>query len=690
MFRDLQKEIEDRIQAESDLYRSHELLETKVAERTKELSDLNESLVQEIAERKTTERKLAVAKEEAERARDELRESETRFRALVDQAQDSIFVHDISGRFLLVNQQACDVLGYSREALLSLSVADVDPDFHVRSDPESIWTRLPCTFESYHRKNNGDIFPVEIRLSKIVYGSQEVLHAAVRDITERRQVEEELRKHRDHLEDLVVQRTEDLKREVAERELAQEALRQAKERAEAANLAKSVFLASMSHELRTPLNSVIGFSQLLHRDSALNENQRESLNIILRSGQHLLGLINDILEISKIEADQSKPANAPFDLWNLLDTVAEMMHVRVRDKQLRFALERAPDLPRYASADERKLKEVLINLVGNAVKFTEEGFVVLRARADENRGRLLFEVEDSGPGISAKDVPRLFKRFVQAENSKEGIGLGLYISKKLVGIMGGQITVATEVGKGSLFAFNIPYLPADFVKPESLIASDRLIKLAPGQPPVHVLIADDKEDHRLLMSTILREAGFDVAEARNGEEAVKLFEENPPDLVLMDLRMPVMDGREAIRRIKASEKGKGIPIIAVTASAFEEDRQKVLSSGADDFIRKPFRADILFNMIRQWLHVEYLDIEEPGGGVECLSKEDTKALIAGLPEPLAGELKKALTTLDLRTFKALLQGVAVHDSRLAGGLKRLADGYETNALLEIMDIRLQA
>jgi len=614
----------------------------------------------------------------------DLRESEERFRALVEQAQDAIFVHDESGRILMVNQRACDVLGYSREELLRMTIPDIDPDFLARNDPETIWRSLPGTFEASHKSKDGRFIPVEIRLSRIIYGDRQVLHAAVRDITERKQAEEELHNHREHLEDLVARRTRELEREGLERQLAQEGMRHAKEAAEAASLAKSVFLANMSHELRTPLNSVLGFAQMLRRDPALNEEQNENLDIILRSGEHLLSLINDILDISKIEAGRTKPVNAPFDLWALLDAAVEMMGVRAREKGLQILLERASGLPRYVSADERKLNQVLVNLLGNAVKFTEEGRVILRVEPGAGPDILAFEVEDTGPGIADSVAPSLFERFGQGENDKEGIGLGLYISKKLVEIMGGAISVQSEPGEGSLFAFDIRYAPADSAEVEKPGVSPRVIRLAPGQPAYRILVAEDKEENRLLLVKMLRSAGFEVAEARNGAEAVRLFEENPPDLALMDLRMPVMDGYEAMRRIKAFEKGAVVPILAVTASAFEEDRQKVLAAGADDFIRKPVRPSALFDAIRRWLRVAYVMGEEPAGRIDLPGKDEARRLAASLPDDLAGKLREALDALDLPVFQALLQKVSSHDRRLADGLRRLAQHYEIHILQEII------
>ena len=630
-------------------------------------------------------------------AEEALRESELRYRSLFEDALEGIFQTSLDGAIMAVNPALARHYGYDSPEQFITELQHTQSLYVDLRDRER-WLALLLengrveNFELQLRRRDGSAVwsSSSAHLVRDAQGRPLYIRGSVLDITERKQAEEALRNYRDHLEELVAQRTQALEREITERELAQEALRQAKESAEAANLAKSVFLANMSHELRTPLNSVLGFSQILRSDSALSESQRENLDIILRSGAHLLGLINDVLEISKIETGLSKPVNTSFDLWTLLDTVAEMMRVRIDEKGLRFTLERDPDLPRRICADKRKLKQVMLNLVGNAVKFTVAGYVALRARADKDRDVLRFEVEDSGPGIAATDIPKLFERFGQGESGVEGVGLGLYISKKLVGIMGGQITVATGLGHGSLFAFDIPYAPADFVEPTPPIVSARMVRLAPGQPAVRVLVAEDKDENRLLLVSMLHAAGFEVAEAKNGEEAVRSFETSPPDLVLMDLRMPVLDGHEAIRRIKASEKGKKTPLFAVTASAFEEDRQKVLASGADEFIRKPICADLLFRMIRKWLHVEYLHTEAPRGEPEVLRKEDAKTLVAGLPQALTGKLEKALTSLELRTFKALLEEVSGYDGRLADGLRRLANGYEINTLLEIFDRGLHA
>ncbi len=504
------------------------------------------------------------------------------------------------------------------------------------------------------------------------------------DITERMRLDRELASYRDHLEELVDARTAELRREIAERERVQEALRQAKDAAEAANLAKSVFLANMSHELRTPLNAVLGFTQILRNASNLNENQKNNLDIILRSGEHLLGLINDVLDISRIEAGQIRIAETIFDLRDTLQAVEDMTSARARDKGLQFIMDLDPSLPRFIKGDEKRLKQVILNLTGNAVKFTEEGGMSMRARADAEH--LYFEVEDTGPGIAADLLPRLFGRFEQGEGKrKEGAGLGLYITRKLVAMMGGTISVRTKLGRGSLFSFSVGYAPAEAAQPAPARPRRFITGLEPGQSPARILIVEDTYESRALLRTMLELTGMEVREAENGLEGLRLFREWAPGLVLMDMRMPVMDGYEAIRRIKATDQGKKTPIIAITASAFEEDRQKVLATGADDFMRKPVIAEELFDKIRNQLGLVYLYSEEEPPAPEALDRTEARKRSGRLSEDLADKLSRALSVLDLHTFKQLLPEVATHSPELANELRRLADRYEISALADILE-----
>ena len=460
-------------------------------------------------------------------------------------------------------------------------------------------------------------------------------------------------------------------------------LRQARDEAQAANRAKTVFLANMSHELRTPLNAVLGFSELMQADTTLSESQKENLSIIKRSGTHLLGLINDVLEISKIEADRVTREETSFDLWNTLETIKDMMHSRAKAKGLLFILECDPTLPRYVRADERKLKQVILNLAGNAVKFTQQGKITLRARAENGGTILRFQVEDTGPGIDAQTIPMLFEPFAQGRQQQEGAGLGLFISRKLVEFMGGQITVQSEPGKGSVFSFDI-HCEAAASAEIAPFEVRRVASLAPGQKTPRILAAEDILENRLLMTKTLRSRGFEVVEAVNGAEAVQLFDEHQPDLVLMDMRMPVMDGYEAIRRIRSTRRGEAIPIIAVTASAFEEDRQKILAVGADDFIRKPVQGFELFEKIRLLLNIAYIYTDERAEVADVVDQASLEEMVGKLPEDLTDQLIRAIAALDLDGFKTLLPMVALHNPHLADQLKELVDGYQMTELAELL------
>jgi signal transduction histidine kinase/CheY-like chemotaxis protein len=389
-------------------------------------------------------------------------------------------------------------------------------------------------------------------------------------------------------------------------------LEQKAQEALAANRAKSAFLASMSHELRTPLNTILGFAQLMTRDRLLNSSQRENLAIISRSGEHLLTLINDVLSMSKIEAGRIILTENSFDLYSLLDSLEEMFRLKAKSKGLEFMFERSLKVPQYIYTDESKLRQVLINLLGNAIKFTETGRVILRVKADEKQNHepslLTFEVEDTGSGIAPADLGKLFKPFVQTEagqKSHQGTGLGLSISQQFVHLMRGQITVSSTPSQGTIFSFDIQASPAQMPQVETKIER-RAIALAPDQPSYRILVVEDKPENRQLLVKLLTSLGFDVHEAENGQEGIALWHTWEPHLIWMDMRMPIMDGYEATRQIKAHLKGQATVIIALTASAFDEEQAIVLSTGCDDFVGKPFREQVILEKMAKHLGVRYL------------------------------------------------------------------------------------
>ncbi|NJO40753.1 MAG: response regulator [Cyanobacteria bacterium RU_5_0] len=404
------------------------------------------------------------------------------------------------------------------------------------------------------------------------------------------------------------------------------ALRVAKEAADAANRAKSEFLANMSHELRTPLNAILGFTQLMNYDDSLSLSHRQNIDIINRSGEHLLKLINDILEMSKIETGRTTLNENNFDLYHLLNNLEELFKLKANSKAINLSFERSSTVPQCVKTDESKLRQVLINLLSNAVKFTEDGSVTLRvslvtdrsSHPENNRQAtndlesitLHFEVEDTGLGIAPDEVDNLFKAFGQTQTglkTGQGTGLGLAISQKFVQLMGGEITVRSAIERGSLFAFNIPmHLADDTPIPPTDSTHQKVIGLAPNQPIYRILVVEDQLANRLLMVQFLTALGFDVREAENGQEALAIWETWEPHLIWMDMRMPVMNGYEATQWIRASLKGQATVIIALTASAFEEQKQTVLQAGCDDFVRKPFAIEELLAKMSQHLGVKYV------------------------------------------------------------------------------------
>ena len=420
----------------------------------------------------------------------------------------------------------------------------------------------------------------------------------------------------------------------------------AKHAADAANRAKSEFLANMSHELRTPLNAILGFSQLMDKDSLLSTEHQEYVDIINRSGEHLLELINEILEMSKIEAGRVTLNPTTFDLHRLLNTLKNMLQYNASSKGLQLIVDYASDVPQYVQTDERKLREVLTNLLSNAIKFTQAGSVTLRVgmgfrrerqpKGSEEMGNresgigngvreegleviphsplptphfLSFVIEDTGLGIAPEEINNLFTAFGQTESgrkSQEGTGLGLAISQKFVELMGGDIKVSSIFGKGTIFRFDIPVDPAEPITFEIPQETRKIIGLAPNQPNYRILVVEDCLENRLLLVKLLTSVGFSVAEAKNGLEAVELCSSYSPHLILMDMQMPVMSGYEATQQIKANLPSPTTAIIALTASAFEEERIHILSAGCDDFMRKPFREEILWSKIAGLLGVGYI------------------------------------------------------------------------------------
>ncbi len=415
----------------------------------------------------------------------------------------------------------------------------------------------------------------------------------VYDLSERKQAEQELLRYREQLEETVQQRTHEL--------------RLARDAADSANKAKSAFLANMSHELRTPLNAILGFSQLVRQDQSLTSSQRENLDIINNSGDHLLKLINDVLEIAKIEAGKLQLEVATFDLHKLVREVSDMMSLRAQQKGLQLELDQSSAFPRLIKGDEARLRQILVNLVSNAVKFTEQGGVTMRLRSRHNaHHHLLIEVEDTGPGISKKDQQRLFKPFEQLSAgaaSQGGTGLGLAIVHQFVQLMAGNVSVESKPGQGSLFRVDLPLNEPDEAEMIRLIDESHgaVVGLARGQGSRRILIAEDQRDNQILLTRLMTDLGLEVKVAQNGEECIQIFQSWKPDLIWMDQRMPVMDGVEATRRIRELPGGKQVKVVAVTASALKDQEKTLRTSGMDDYVSKPYRFDEIFHSLEKQL-----------------------------------------------------------------------------------------
>ncbi|MBF2075882.1 MAG: PAS domain S-box protein [Synechococcales cyanobacterium C42_A2020_086] len=744
-----------------------------------------------------------------------LRDSETRFRTIFEQAAVGITQATLNGDYIRVNQRFCDLVGYSEAELLQRNFIEI-------THPDDRQTNLHYTrqliageirafsMEKRYLCKNGELRWVQLSGSLVLdeLTQQHYLIGVIEDIQERKQAESEVQKQQAFLrnvidivpsaifvkdrqgtiiianhaaaamygvtvEELLGKRDHELNADAAQVEeflrinqevmtsrqrqvissqtirtqqgefrtyrttispftdaqgevlgiigsavditelkQAEEALRHSKDTAEAANHAKSQFLANMSHELRTPLNSILGFAQLLNADSTLTPEQREQLSIILRSGEHLLELINDVLEMSKIDAGRLSLNETGFNLYQLLNNLQDMLSFKAEAKGLQLIFNRTEDVPQYVRTDESKLRQVLLNLLSNAIKFTQVGRVMLQVSTKPISSTeaaaptlspsspviLAFEVSDTGPGIAPSELSSLFNAFVQTEagrRSQEGTGLGLAISRRFVELMGGTIGVRSAPGQGTTFWFEIVASPTEpeAAQPEW---SGWIVGLAPDQPCYRILVAEDQLSNRMLVVRLLAQLGFEVLEAENGQEAITQWQERAPHLILMDMRMPQMDGYAAtreIRRLQKTQEFAQFPepkIIALTASAFEEERLQIFAAGCDACVAKPFKMDELLLTIANYLDIRYRYAHQAMDNSlapKTATTTDSMPLrpedLHLLPHPWRLQLYRAAAQLDAKRCVELIQQIPAKDADLIAPLLELVTNFRFDLLMEL-------
>ncbi|EFI33634.1 PAS/PAC sensor hybrid histidine kinase [Desulfonatronospira thiodismutans ASO3-1] len=607
-----------------------------------------------------------------------LRESREKYRTIADFTYDWEYWLSPQGEFLYISPSCKRVTGYTPEEF------KYDPDLFRRiihpDDLPLLNCLKSCDHELQQESHSETDFRIRTRDGREVWISHSCTpvfsetgeylgrRGSNRDITDRKVAENRLQEFAVEVE------TQNLE------------LARARNRAQEASKAKSTFLANMSHEIRTPMNAILGFAQVLEQDPDLTPRQAGHLKTITRSGNHLLRLINDILDMSKIEAGQVQSSPEDFGLVDMLEDMGLMFSSRAEAKGLQFILERDRHLPGNIRADQGMLRQIMVNLLGNAVKFTSSGGVACRVRTepaqdtgekDDSRLRLTIEVEDSGPGIQEIDQQKLFEPFQQAEEGiKEGgTGLGLAISRSFARLMGGDIEVSSTKDRGSLFRVHI-LVETSTGPPRTEKKPERIIQgLQPGTGPVRILIVDDRLDNRSLLQAILEPMGFETRQAENGAHCLEIFQDWPPHAVLMDMRMPVMDGYEAVERVRGLPGGRDCFIMAVTASAFEEDRQEILNTGVDAYLRKPFQNVELLEELGKGLHLQYIYAcndapgENAAGPHACLAAP-------GLPGHILEDLSLAVSEGDILVLEKIAGKLHRTDPDAADTLLKMIQNYD--------------
>lgn len=624
-----------------------------------------------------------------------LREAEENYRNLFSSAVEGIFRVDVSGKALEVNPSLAAMLGYDSQENMLKNCKNVIEHYRNSDDRKRFLDLLT-------QEGQVNDFVVQLVSKNGVSFFASLTAHAIKD-SQGKLIGSEGR---------ILDVSERIKRQQAEVE--KEKALAAEKAAELASKAKSEFLANMSHDLRTPLNAILGFTQILERDHK-NSINYEPLKIIRRSGIHLLSLINQILDISKIEAGRMTLEKNNFNFFQLVEDLENMMSLKALDKEIALTIDKSPDVPHYICTDEVKLRQILINLLDNAIKFTNEGGVTLHISSSDmnipdtasheemsqpvpslnDMRSLHFEITDTGVGIAQENLDQIFEAFERLKNGKvvrEGTGLGLTISNNFVALLGGELDLKSTVGKGSTFSFHIPVLTVTESEIPEKAHPTRIVGLQSAHSDYRMLVVDDHVDNRKLLVTLLKPLKIELREATNGQEALDILENWRPHLIWMDLRMPVMDGFEAVKKIRESGSQVNQPvIIAVTAHVLQQSQQKIFSLGFDDIVIKPFKEDDIFNMLEKHLDIKlvYSDREKPAESINLKSKKQNLSPTAfkALPKEIVLNLQKSVNTLNIVATLEIVDEIKVQNEDLAETLSGLIRDYRFDIIQEMLGKR---
>jgi PAS domain S-box-containing protein len=597
----------------------------------------------------------------------QLEDSEQRYNLAVSGTNDGIWDWDLTTDIVYYSPVWLEILGYCENDQLSFTSSTYLDNIHVedRLDTEkAINNHLSGNSEVYqhiHRMQHREKYYLWIEAKGKCLLNQEKkpyrMVGTINNITDKKHIQEELQK--------------------------------AKETAEIANAAKSQFLAKMTHELRTPLTAIIGFGQLINRDKNLSDSTRQYIDIVNRSGEHLLSLINDVLSMSQIEAEKISISLSSFDLYQLFDLVQSIFIPRTRSNGIELKLEVDPLVPQYIKTDQAKLRQILLNLIGNAVKFTSKGHVLVRVKYKQQKF-LEIEVTDTGTGIASGDLESVFQAFEQAEQGRrynEGTGLGLAISRQFARLLGGDITLESTLGVGSKFFCTFEIMPAENTQlPQT---AQEVIGLAPNQIPSRILVVEDNMEISQLLLELIGAIGLQVKSAQNGIEALEIWKNWQPDLIWMDIQIPIMDGYEITSKIRNSPKGDKTKIIALSAHAFIENQSFTLEAGFDDYVTKPFSKQIIFERMASHLDLEYIyasdKINNPySNRTNKLEEEGLETL----DKDLLRQIKEAAILLDEQQIQKLISLIPKENPRPAEILSKLLKNFQFEEILEIIQIHL--